>query len=95
MQLALVGAIIIKTLRLFLEVFNLLVFISVILSWIPPLKLSNFGRAIDRLVGPILDYFSVPIFLGPIGIDLGPILALIFMNLAENLLERIVFIIFF
>lgn len=56
-----------------------LIFIYVLMSWVPPVRDSGFGRIITRIVEPYLSIFRK--IIPPIGgIDLSPIVAILLYN---------------
>lgn len=62
-----------------------LMFVWVVLSWIPDLRFSNFYRFLDRLYVPFLEPFRRVI--PPInGIDISPILGFFTLQLVVKLL---------
>ena len=67
------------------QAYSFLMFIWVLLSWIPDLRFSNFYRFLDRLFLPFLDPFRRVI--PPInGIDISPILGFFTLQLVIKLL---------
>lgn len=69
--------------------YSFLMFIWVLLSWIPDLRFSNFYRFLDRLFVPFLDPFRRVI--PPInGIDISPILGFFTLQLIVSLLGQLI-----
>lgn len=65
-----------------------LLFIWVLLSWIPDLRFSKLYRFLDRIFVPFLEPFKRVI--PPInGIDISPILALFTLQLITSLLSQL------
>ena len=80
--------------RLVVTLFNFystLVLVYCILTWIPMREgslLQDIGAVLDRIVGPYLNFFRR--FVPPMGgIDFSPVIAIIALNLIENLLFRV------
>lgn len=73
-----------------IEVYELLVFIWCVLSWIPSnsRQIRSFHDALGVLVGPYLSIFRriIPTFSG---MDFSPIVALLVLQVAERLIWNI------
>lgn len=68
--------------------YTFLMFIWVLLSWIPDLRSSGFYRFLDKLFMPFLEPFRR--IIPPInGIDISPILAFFTLQLITSLLGRL------
>ena len=68
--------------------YTFLMFIWVVLSWIPDLRYSGFYRFLDKLFIPFLEPFRRVI--PPInGIDISPILGFFVLQLITSLLGRL------
>ena len=71
--------------------YSTLVLVYCILTWIPMREgslLQDIGAVLDRIVGPYLYFFRR--FIPPMGgIDFSPVIAIIALNLIENLLFRV------
>ena len=71
--------------------YSTLVLVYCILTWIPMREgslLQDIGAVLDRIVGPYLNFFRR--FIPPMGgIDFSPVIAIIALNLIENLLFRV------
>lgn len=68
--------------------YTFLMFIWVVLSWVPDLKYSGFYRLLDKLFLPFLEPFRRVI--PPInGIDLSPLLGFFVLQLITNLLGKL------
>ena len=68
--------------------YTFLMFIWVILSWIPDLRYSTFYQFLDRIVVPFLEPFKR--IIPPInGIDISPILGFFTLQLITNLLGHL------
>ena len=69
--------------------YTFLMFIWVLLSWIPDLRFSNFYRFLDKLFIPFLEPFRR--IIPPInGIDISPILGFFTLQLIVSLLGRLI-----
>ncbi|OGI09120.1 MAG: hypothetical protein A3I68_06620 [Candidatus Melainabacteria bacterium RIFCSPLOWO2_02_FULL_35_15] len=68
--------------------YTFLMFVWVILSWIPDLKFSAFYRFLDRIFMPFLEPFRR--IIPPInGIDISPILGFFVLQVITTLLGRL------
>ena len=71
------------------QAYSFLMFVWVILSWIPDLRSSSFYRFLDKLFIPFLEPFRRVI--PPInGIDISPILGFFTLQLITNLLGMLI-----
>ncbi len=78
-------ALVIKALRLL----ELLILIRVLLSWVAPDQRAQPMKFVKMITDPVLKPFQVVIPMGGVGLDVGPILALLMLQLVENILVRI------
>lgn len=68
-----------------INAFSFLMFIWVLLSWLPEMRMTPFYRFLDRICEPYLEPFRR--ILPPInGIDISPILGFFALQIATNLL---------
>lgn len=73
----LIGSVLIQALNLYL----IICFVYIIMSWIPNARESNFGQAIGKLVEPYFAPFRQ--IIPPIGmIDISPLIAIVALNFA-------------
>ena len=71
------------------QAYTFLMFVWVLLSWIPDLRFSRFYRFPDRLFVPFLEPFRRVI--PPInGIDISPLLAFFTLQLVVSLLGQLI-----
>lgn len=71
------------------QAYAFLMFVWVLLSWIPDLRFSKFYRFLDRLYVPFLEPFRRVI--PPInGIDISPILGFFTLQLVTSLLGQFI-----
>lgn len=71
------------------QAYSFLMFVWVILSWIPEVRFSKFYRFLDKLFVPFLKPFKRVI--PPInGIDISPILGFFALQLLTNLLGMLI-----
>lgn len=71
------------------QAYTFLMFVWVLLSWIPDLRFSGFYRFLDRLFVPFLEPFRRVI--PPInGIDISPLLAFFTLQLVVSLLGQLI-----
>jgi YggT family protein len=71
-----------------IQLLTLLVIVRVLLTWIPSI---DYGHPLLRLIARITDPILLPVrrILPPMGgLDLSPIIAILLLNLAGNLLHR-------
>jgi YggT family protein len=67
----------------FFYIFQILLIIYILMSWIPQAKLSPIGQFIGKIVEPYLNIFRR--FIPPIGmIDLSPIVAIIALRFVQQ-----------
>ena len=81
---------IIYIIQLLFTVYSLMIFARIILAWFPKTAHHKVTRFIAFYTDPYLNLFRK--FIPPIGgvVDLSPILALFVLQLAENLIFRII-----
>lgn len=66
-----------------IQIYTYVLIANVIMSWIPSLKESAFGRVISKLADPYLDFFRK--WIPPLGmIDLSPIVAILTLGLISQ-----------
>ena len=86
-------ALVIRTLHLFVSVFDFVLFIYIILGWfsiaVPTIPNSPFYRMLEAMLEPMLAPFRVVIRIGMMGLDLAPIFALIIIHLAEEIIVKL------
>lgn len=72
---------IIRSFILILNVYNLMIFACVILSWFPELQRNKIAEVLSRLVDPFLAIFRR--FIPNIGgLDISPLVAILLIQLA-------------
>lgn len=91
-------SLLLNSIATFFKLIYLLIFIRIILSWIPGLNQSSIGVLIYNLTEPILGPVRRMIDKSPIGggmmLDFSPIIALFLMNIVNMVLQGIVTMIF-
>lgn len=71
------------------QAYSFLMFVWVLLSWIPDLRFSAFYRFLDKLFVPFLEPFRR--IIPPInGIDISPILGFFTLQLITSLLGQLI-----
>lgn len=81
---------VIVTVSLLFRAYFIMIFIYILMSWIPGTRDSGFGQLIGKLVEPYLDIFRK--IIPPLGmIDFSPIVAIIALNFDERGLMSILF----
>lgn len=71
------------------QAYSFLMFVWVLLSWIPDLRFSGFYRFLDKLFVPFLEPFRR--IIPPInGIDISPILGFFTLQLITSLLGQLI-----
>jgi len=80
-----------KALSLLFQGLNLVLFIRIILSWIPHSPNHGLIRIIYQITDPLLKPFQNLIPTGRLGIDLSPIFAFLAIGLARDVIFRILF----
>ena len=75
-------ALIFQLLHWAIQIYMMLIFIWVLMSWLPGAYQSAFGQWLTKICQPYMSWFR---FIPPIlGIDLSPILALLVLELCSN-----------
>ncbi|MEE6711450.1 YggT family protein [Pediococcus acidilactici] len=75
-------ALIFQLLHWAIQIYMMLIFIWVLMSWLPGAYQSAFGQWLTKICQPYMSWFS---FIPPIlGIDFSPILALLVLELCSN-----------
>ena len=72
-----------------LSIYTLCCFLYIIMSWIPGLKFTKFGRIISSICEPYLNLFSRSGFLRLGNIDFSPIISIGLLSLASTILGGI------
>lgn len=73
----------IRVIDLFFNVYIFMVFIYILMSWVPNLRESSAGEILGRFVEPVLAPFRR--IIPPIGfLDISPIVAIIALRLART-----------
>ncbi len=80
---------ILSLLAALLSVYTLCCFLYIIMSWIPGLKFTKFGRIISAITEPYLNLFSRSGFLRLGNIDFSPIVSIGLLSLASTILGGI------
>lgn len=87
-----------NSIEVFFKLIYFLIFIRIILSWLPGLNQSSLGFFIYNITEPILGPVRHMIDKSPIGggmmLDFSPIIALFLMNIVSMVLKSIVTMIF-
>ncbi|MBR5402489.1 MAG: YggT family protein [Treponema sp.] len=73
----------------FITIYTILCFIAIIITWIPAAKFTKFGRLINSITGPYLNFFSKRGWLRFGNIDFSPILAIGLLVLISSILGGI------
>ncbi len=75
--------------RAILNIYQTLIILYVLMSWIPEVRSTQLGRTIGGLVEPYLSLFRR--IIPPIGmLDISPLFAIIVLNLAMQGLYRLI-----
>ena len=65
------------------SIYSFMLIIYILMSWVPALQESSFGRFIGKMCEPYLGFFRK--FIPPIGmIDFSPIIAILLLNFIER-----------
>jgi len=73
---------------LLMNIYTWLIFIYILMSWIPNARESGFGQMLGQIVEPYLEPFRK--IIPPIGmLDISPIVAILALKLAEKGVEAI------
>ncbi|HCT65325.1 MAG TPA: YggT family protein [Lachnospiraceae bacterium] len=91
-------SLLLNSIEIFFKLIYFLIFIRIILSWLPGLNQSSLGVFIYNITEPILGPVRHMIDKSPIGggmmLDFSPIIALFLMNIVSMVLKSIVTMIF-
>ncbi|GEP19705.1 YggT family protein [Pediococcus argentinicus] len=69
-------------LRWLIQIYMFLIFIWILMSWLPGAYQSRFGQILTRICDPYMSQFR---FIPPVmGIDFSPILAILVLDLCMN-----------
>jgi len=90
-----IGYTLLLTIEYLKRALYILIWAGVILSWIPPLRDSAFGRLVYSIYGPIMSPIRRIMSKSPLGgpgmmIDFSPIIALFFIEIVSLVLYRII-----
>lgn len=73
-------------------IYRIVIFIHILMSWVPNLRGSSFGQLIDKLAEPYLGFFRR--FIPPFGmIDFSPIIALIALSFIQAGISNVIYMI--
>ncbi|MDD3570328.1 MAG: YggT family protein [Lachnospiraceae bacterium] len=91
-------SLLLNSIEIFFQLIYFLIFIRIILSWIPGLNQSSIGAFVYNLTEPILGPVRNMIDKSPIGggmmLDFSPIISMFLMKIVSMLLQAIVTMIF-
>lgn len=74
--------------------YRIVIFASILMSWVPAMRENAIGQLIDKLARPYLDFFRK--FIPPLGmIDFSPIVALIALSFISAGFSNLFFMIMF
>ncbi len=92
------GSLLVNSIDIFFRILNFLIFVRIIMSWIPGLNQTPFGGIIYSLTEPILGPVRHWIDKSPIGggmmLDFSPVIALFLMQVISIVLKNIIFMVF-
>lgn len=72
-----------------LNIYTFLCLFNILMSWIPGLKFTAFGRVICKITDPYMNFFSRLSFLHLGGLDFSPIVSIGLLGLASSILSGI------
>ena len=82
-------SVVLSLLSAFLTVYTVLCFVNIIMSWLPGIKFTAFGKFISSITDPYLNFFSKWRFLTIGHIDFSPIISIGLLSLASSILSGI------
>ena len=87
--------IVLDAVTLFCQALELMIFISIILSWIPALANNAVGKFVYSITEPILAPIRKMISISPLGgsgspLDFSPLIAFLFLDLAQSVIKEII-----
>jgi len=85
-----IAPLLIQSLSRLLGLYQLILIVYILSSWLPPLRASAVGQILAQVSEPYLGLFRglVP-FLVLDGIDFSPILAFVILNLVRRILDQV------
>ncbi len=81
---------ILRVVSLLISLYTLILFIRVIMTWIPSLEYSKFGKILAEICDPYLNLFKKARFLRTGPLDFTPILAIGVLVIISSILQSIV-----
>jgi YggT family protein len=85
---------IIRAVDMLFSAAQILIFINVVMSWIPPLKNGPIGRIVGGIVDPLLYPIRKLVAKSPFGggmpLDFSPIIALILLMIIRNVVISLI-----
>lgn len=81
---------ILNLISLLISVYTLLLFVRVILTWVPSMEYSKFGRFLANICDPFLNIFKKVRFLRAGNIDFTPMLAIGSLVIVSSILQNII-----
>ncbi|MCQ2580160.1 MAG: YggT family protein [Treponemataceae bacterium] len=81
---------ILSLISLLVSVYTLLLFVRVILTWVPSMEYSKFGRFLAEICDPFLNIFKKVRFLRAGNIDFTPMLAIGSLVIVSSVLQSII-----
>lgn len=74
-----------------IDLYSIIIIISVIGSWMDPRRNSPFFNMVRRITDPFLNIFRVVIPLGNGGIDISPVIAFTILNAVKEVILRVAY----
>lgn len=82
-------AVVLSLLAAIVTIYTILCFINIIISWLPGVKFTSFGKIISSLTDPYMNFFSRTKFLRIGRIDFSPIVSIGLLTLISSVLAGI------
>lgn len=73
----------------FIELYKILLLLSVLFSWIDPYRKMKIANIVRLFTDPLLNLFRIIIPIGNLRLDISPIIAFYLIDLVANLILRI------
>ncbi len=89
------ASVLLKAIEIFFWILYALIFVRILLSWLPALRMSVISRSVYMLTEPLLGPIRSLIAKSPLGgpgmiLDFSPIIAYVLMEIVQSLLRILI-----
>lgn len=74
-----------------IRIYSILILISILGSWIDPMRVSPIFNAVRKVTDPFLNLFRIIIPIGNLRLDISPIIAFMVLNLITRIISEIAY----